>query len=136
MNNGDIFLLTIYSIIFKIYITREWLVFCPLGDNKLCRCFSMFSCFNTWSNSLTSKRFLSFFETDRWMSFSSSMWMINRVHIFPKNMWFFPKSSLSSGFSNNNILMLIISHFSNSSKTIFIKFSYFSRRQLDKYNLE
>ena len=48
-------------------------------------------------------------------------------------MWFFTQPSLSSCFSDNDILMLIIPYFSDSSSAIFIEFSYFSRGQLDKY---
>jgi hypothetical protein len=51
-------------------------------------------------------------------------------------MRFFSEPSLSSRFSDDDILMLVIPDFSDGSPAVFIKFPHFSGRQLDEYDLE
>ena len=62
--------------------------------------------------------------------------MVDRIHVFSENMRFLSKPSLSSGFSDNDILMLVVSKLSDSGVTVFVEFSHFSGRQFDEYDLK
>ncbi len=103
------------------------------SNNKLIRPLFLRSCFNTRGNSLSSKRFWSFFQSDICMRLSSTMRMIYRIHINTKHFPFSSFPSHSSCFSYNNIFMILITNLTYSSPTCIVELSYLSGRHLNKH---
>lgn len=62
--------------------------------------------------------------------------MVDRVHILSEDMRFLSEPSLSSCFSDDDILMLFVSELTDSRETVLVEFPDFSGWQLDEDNLE
>ena len=117
-----IFLYSFYKIEYLLISVSS----CSLTDNKSIWSFLWCSCLDTRSNSSSISCFWSLSQCYWRVSFSSSMWMVNWIHILTKDVWFDTLPSLSSCLSYYYIHMIFISYLSYSSITVTIKFSYLS----------